>query len=202
MARSSRLVARNASSRPGGGSACAATIDSPVGPLVLAFEGGALVALHFARRGAGGAGASAAAPGGAALARARRELAAYFAGTRTAFDLPLAPAGTPFQRRVWEALRRIPYGATATYGEIAHAAGSPRAVRAVGSACARNPLAIVVPCHRVVGADGTLTGYAGGLARKRALLALEAGAALRTRGRSHGPRARSARRSRGAAAGP
>jgi methylated-DNA-[protein]-cysteine S-methyltransferase len=180
-----------------------AIVDSPVGALVLAFADGALVSLQFARRGGGvaRAGAAAAARGGALVLRARRELAEYFAGRRTAFDLPLGPAGTPFQSRVWKALRRIPYGATATYGEIARAAGSPRAVRAVGSACARNPLAIVVPCHRVVGADGALTGYAGGLGRKRALLELEAGSALRTPGRRRGPRARSARRSRGAATG-
>ena len=89
------------------------------------------------------------------------------------FDLPLSPGGTPFQRQVWEALTAIPYGETRTYGEVAAAIGRPRAVRAVGQADHRNPLPILIPCHRVVGADGSLTGYAGGLALKRALLALE-----------------------------
>lgn len=149
------------------------SIESPVGRLVLVSDGVSLTAVHFGGGSAAGRRAGAddrAAP----FPQARRELAEYFAGRRTRFELPLAPGGTPFQRRVWEALRQIPHGATATYGEIARAVGSPRAVRAVGAACARNPLAIVVPCHRVVGSDGTLTGYAGGVARKRTLLDLEA----------------------------
>jgi methylated-DNA-[protein]-cysteine S-methyltransferase len=179
------------------------TIESPVGRLVLVSDGAALTALQFARGRVAGRGAHGpAGEGRAALfAQARRELAEYFAGRRTSFDLPLAPGGTPFQRRVWEALRRVPYGATATYGEIACAAGSPRAARAVGTACARNPLAIVVPCHRVIGSGGRLAGYAGGLARKRVLLDLEAGASLRSPGRPRGPRGRSARGPRGTAAG-
>ncbi len=98
------------------------------------------------------------------------QLAAYFGGTRLGFDLPLAPRGTEFQRKVWAALRRIPPGETLSYGEIAAAVGRPTASRAVGAANGRNPLAIVVPCHRVVGANGQLTGYAGGLDRKRWLL--------------------------------
>jgi methylated-DNA-[protein]-cysteine S-methyltransferase len=104
---------------------------------------------------------------------ARAQLAEYFAGERTAFDLPLAPAGTPWQHRVWAALREIPYGETRNYGEIAAAVGAPGAARAVGHANGRNPISIVVPCHRVVGADGRLTGYGGGLERKQALLAHE-----------------------------
>ena len=107
------------------------------------------------------------------LAEARAQLAAYFAGELTAFDLPLAPRGTPFQERVWRALREIPYGATLSYGELARRLGDPRATRAVGAANGRNPLSIVVPCHRVVGADGSLTGFGGGIARKRWLLAHE-----------------------------
>jgi methylated-DNA-[protein]-cysteine S-methyltransferase len=107
------------------------------------------------------------------LAEARAQLSAYFAGERTTFDLPLAPVGTPFQQRVWGELRRIPYAETVSYGELANRLGSPGASRAVGLANGRNPIAIVVPCHRVIGADGTLTGYAGGLERKRALLDLE-----------------------------
>ena len=109
----------------------------------------------------------------AALAALRGALEAYFAGRAVDFDIPLAPAGTPFQQAVWQALRGIPYGATASYAEIARHIGRPRAVRAVGLANARNPIAIIVPCHRVIGADGTLTGYAGGLERKQALLELE-----------------------------
>jgi methylated-DNA-[protein]-cysteine S-methyltransferase len=106
-----------------------------------------------------------------------RQLDEYFAGTRATFDLLLAPAGTPFQRRVWAELARIPQGTTVTYGEIARRAGHPGAARAVGAAVARNPISIVVPCHRVVGSDGTLTGYAGGVGRKAFLLALEGVAA-------------------------
>ncbi len=102
-----------------------------------------------------------------------RELDEYFAGRRRAFDLVLAPAGTPFQLAVWEELRRIPFGGTTTYGELARRVGRPTAARAVGAAVGRNPISIIVPCHRVVGSDGALTGFAGGLDRKRALLALE-----------------------------
>lgn len=101
------------------------------------------------------------------------QLQAYFTGERFDFDLPLAPQGTPFQQAVWQALCTIPYGETATYGDIAQRLGNPNAVRAVGAANGQNPLAIVVPCHRIIGHDGTLTGYAGGLERKAALLALE-----------------------------
>ena len=107
------------------------------------------------------------------LAEARAQLLAYFAGERTSFDLTLAPRGTTFQRKVWDALCRIPYGVTRTYGQIADEVGAPGSARAVGSANHDNPIAIVVPCHRVVGANGTLVGYAGGLAQKRALLDLE-----------------------------
>lgn len=114
----------------------------------------------------------------ARLADAARQLDEYFGGTRTAFDVPLDPRGTPFQLRVWEALRAIPYGETRSYGWIAAEIGQPTAVRAVGLANSRNPLSIVVPCHRVVDATGKLTGYAGGLERKRTLLDLEAGLRL------------------------
>ena len=109
------------------------------------------------------------------LSEARRQLLAYLAGDLRAFDLPLAPAGTDFQREVWRALEAVPYGRTRTYGEIAAAVGRPKAVRAVGQANHVNPLPIFIPCHRVVGKGGALTGYAGGLDLKRALLALESG---------------------------
>lgn len=141
------------------------TIPSPAGPLTLTEEAGALARIGFA-------------DGGAAdrtplLERAARQLEEYFAGRRREFDLPLAPAGTPFQREVWRALQRIPYGETRSYGEVAAMVGRPRACRAVGMADNRNPLPIVIPCHRVVGASGELVGYAAGLDIKRKLLALE-----------------------------
>ena len=104
------------------------------------------------------------------LARAAAQLRAYFAGERTVFDLPLAPDGSGFQRLVWQALERIPYGVTRSYGELAAAIGRPAASRAVGSANSRNPISIIVPCHRVIGANGALTGYAGGMRAKRWLL--------------------------------
>jgi methylated-DNA-[protein]-cysteine S-methyltransferase len=113
-----------------------------------------------------------------ALRVAQAQLIEYFAGVRTRFDIPLAAAGTPFQLQVWSAIADVAYGQTATYGEIALETGRPGSVRAAGAATGRNPLSVIVPCHRIVGADGALTGYAGGLERKRALLALETGHAL------------------------
>ncbi|RTR06900.1 methylated-DNA--[protein]-cysteine S-methyltransferase [Halomonas nitroreducens] len=107
--------------------------------------------------------------------RARSQLAEYFAGTRQAFDLPLTPEGTDFQRRVWQALETIPFGETRCYAEIAEQLRCKGGQRAVGAANGKNPLAIVVPCHRVIGSDGRLTGYAGGIGRKQWLLAHEAG---------------------------
>ena len=108
------------------------------------------------------------------LRQAVAQLVEYFAGQRTAFDLPLdLQGGTPFQQSVWDALLRIPRGGTTSYGELARRLGKPQAARAIGAAVGRNPVSIVVPCHRVLGTDGTLTGYAGGLERKTALLQLE-----------------------------
>ena len=109
------------------------------------------------------------------FADAREQLEEYFAGERREFDLPLAPGGTPFQNDVWDALRAIPYGETRSYGELAEEIGRPGAARAVGAANGLNPLAIVVPCHRVIGSNRSLTGYAAGVERKRQLLELEAG---------------------------
>ena len=109
----------------------------------------------------------------ALLREAAKQLREYLAGTRREFGLPLAPRGTDFQKAVWSALREIPYGETRSYGEIAARVGNPRACRAVGMANHRNPIAVFIPCHRVVGADGGLTGYAGGLACKERLLRLE-----------------------------
>jgi methylated-DNA-[protein]-cysteine S-methyltransferase len=121
-------------------------------------------------------------PAGALLSHVRRQLTEYFDGTRTTFDLRLDAAGSAFERRVWDLLRAIPYGATTSYGELARRLGDPRATRAVGAANGKNPIPIIVPCHRVVGARGELTGFGGGLDRKRWLLEHEG--ALLTLGRA------------------
>ena len=112
-------------------------------------------------------------PGRALLKQAKRELVEYFAGKRRNFNVALDPEGTPFQRSVWKAISRVDFGTTITYGALAAKAGRPGSARAAGAATGRNPISIVVPCHRIMGANGSLTGYAGGLQRKRALLALE-----------------------------
>ena len=155
-----------------------ARFPSPVGELVLTASDTALKGVRFplprnhvtpeeepewvedAGRG----------PAGALLARARRQLTEYFEGTRTSFDLPLDAAGSAFERRVWDLLFTIPYGATTSYGELARRLGDPRATRAVGAANGKNPIPIIVPCHRVVGSKGELTGFGGGLDTKRWLL--------------------------------
>ncbi len=159
-----------------------AFVESPVGRLLLAADGGRLEQIVFER----GRGPCAPHPewtvvsAGAdeVLALAAAQLEEYFAGTRRAFELPLAPRGTPFQRRVWDALLALAYGETTSYGALACAIGQPQAVRAVGTANGANPLPIVIPCHRVIGADGSLTGYGGSLPVKRWLLALERGDSL------------------------
>jgi methylated-DNA-[protein]-cysteine S-methyltransferase len=148
---------------------------SPLGELLLLGDGEALRGLHLQHGPSaieiGSAWQRKAAP----FAAARAQLGEYFAGERTRFSLPLAPTGTEFQRRVWAALAEIPYGTTIDYGELARRIGRPGAARAVGAANGRNPISIIVPCHRVVGAGGALTGYSGGLERKRLLLELEGG---------------------------
>ena len=144
---------------------------TPVGPLTLTSDGAALTSLWFGAR----PGPGEPSPAHPVLAAAADELRAYFAGALRAFTVPLAPRGTPFQLAVWEQLRLIPYGTTTTYGELARRLGNPTAFRAVGLANGRNPLAIVVPCHRVIGSDGSLTGFGGGMDAKRTLLDLEAG---------------------------
>ncbi len=148
-------------------------IDSPVGPLTLAGTGSSLSHLRMTDQAhePGRLGWQVAGPG--AFARAADQLEAYFAGQLTEFDLDLKPVGTEFQCRVWAALQTIPYGDTRSYGQIAVQIGSPGAARAVGLANAHNPIGIIVPCHRVIGANGGLTGYAAGLDRKRALLEME-----------------------------
>lgn len=147
-------------------------VDSPIGDILIAGDDDAIAMLGRISEGD---------PGGewapvdrfGAIKEAAQQLDAYWAGELFDFDLPLAPQGTPFQHKVWGALRAIPYGTTATYGEIARSIGSPTACRAVGAANGRNPIAIVVPCHRVIGANGKLTGYAGGLDMKEQLLGHE-----------------------------
>ena len=156
----------------------ATRFESPIGELVVTASDSGLTGVRFPgahpgalqphdRRG----------PATAVVARAREQLAEYFARTRTVFDLPLDPPGTAFQRRVWDLLRTIPYGTTVSYGELARRLGDVRATRAVGAANGKNPIPIIVPCHRVIGARGELTGFGGGLDRKRWLLEHE-GAAL------------------------
>jgi methylated-DNA-[protein]-cysteine S-methyltransferase len=153
------------------------TIDSPVGELLLAGDGVNLSRLSFL--GAGARRPPSPSPtwqhDPEPFTPVREQLEQYFAGARRVFDVGLDLQGTDWERRVWDALRRIPYGETRSYGDIARELGSVRASRAVGLANGRNPVAIVVPCHRVIGADGRLTGFGGGLDRKRSLLGLEAG---------------------------
>jgi len=144
---------------------------SPVGALWLCAEDERLVGLYLPDRPAPSG------PGGrgGVLARAAAQLAEYFAGERRDFDLPLAPSGTEFQRTVWHALAEIPFCATCSYGDLARAVGRPSASRAVGAANGKNPISIILPCHRVIGASGELTGYGGGLPMKRWLLDHELG---------------------------
>ncbi|AVH55500.1 MULTISPECIES: methylated-DNA--[protein]-cysteine S-methyltransferase [Streptomyces] len=165
-------------------------IDSPYGPLTLVADDGVLCGLYMAGqrhrppeetfgmgvppRERSRAWGSDDTPFGEATA----QLHAYFAGELKEFDLPLRLAGTPFQRSVWDLLRTIPYGEIRSYGELADALGNPKASRAVGLANGKNPIGIIVPCHRVVGANGSLTGYGGGLDRKKRLLDFESGTAL------------------------
>lgn len=147
-------------------------LATPLGDMRAATDGKALVALDFDLPAL--AGETVCPPDAArVLDDTAAWLERYFGGANEAYRYPFEPAGTPFQREVWRALCTIPYGATVSYGDIARRIGRPSAVRAVGAANGRNPIAILIPCHRVIGSDGTLTGYAGGLPRKQALLALE-----------------------------
>ena len=145
------------------------TIETPFGPVqAVVNDDGALTELKFGASRTNGASANPV---------IRQQLDEFFAGKRTTFDLPMAPAGTDFQKRVWAELTRIPYGETISYAELAKRVGSEGAARAVGRANATNPIAVVVPCHRVIGADGSLTGYAYGVELKRSLLDFERGQA-------------------------
>jgi methylated-DNA-[protein]-cysteine S-methyltransferase len=151
------------------------TVDSPIGELTLVAVCGILTGLYFPHHWYKPDPATFGPLVGDfdGFGEARRQLAEYFAGERQRFDLPLGARGDDFQRRVWDLLCRVPYGQTTTYGDLARELGDPTIARDVGAAVGRNPLSLVVPCHRVVGKDGKLTGYAGGLKRKRFLLDLE-----------------------------
>jgi methylated-DNA-[protein]-cysteine S-methyltransferase len=151
-------------------------IDSPVGKLKLVANANALVAVLWERERPNRVklDTMTLAPQQPILLAAERQLAEYFSGARTQFDLPLQPEGSEFQKQVWQALRAIPFGQTRSYLDLAKAVGSANAARAVGAANGKNPLSIIVPCHRVLGSNGSLTGFAGGLDTKAALLALEA----------------------------
>ncbi|ABG42376.1 methylated-DNA--protein-cysteine methyltransferase [Paraglaciecola sp. T6c] len=142
-------------------------LPTPCGLLKISASNDAIIAITFVEH------PDTAATSNALLKQARQQLKEYFDRDREAFDLPLAPIGTNFQKNVWQQLRAIPYGVTCSYGDIAKQLNNPNAVRAVGSANGKNPISIIVPCHRVIGANGTLTGYAGGLTRKATLLSLE-----------------------------
>jgi methylated-DNA-[protein]-cysteine S-methyltransferase len=150
-------------------------LDSPIGPLLLAGDD---AGIHFLLFGNGRRPVSPKPdwePDAGLLKEPALQLDAYFKGTLRQFDVRVAPEGTPFQRRVWAALQQIPYGETLSYGELACAVGNAKAVRAVGLANGANPISIIIPCHRVIGSNGSLVGYGGGLATKQALLALERG---------------------------
>ncbi|MEV7241799.1 methylated-DNA--[protein]-cysteine S-methyltransferase [Streptomyces sp. NPDC093248] len=152
--------------------------DSPYGPLTLVAEDGVLCGLYMAGQRHRPSEETFGDPDDTPFAEAREQLSAYFAGALKEFTLELRLSGTPFQRGVWDRLTRIPYGETRSYGELATELGNPGASRAVGLANGRNPIGIIVPCHRVIGAAGDLTGYGGGLDRKRRLLDFERGTAL------------------------
>ncbi|WP_326686514.1 MULTISPECIES: methylated-DNA--[protein]-cysteine S-methyltransferase [unclassified Streptomyces] len=153
--------------------------DSPLGPLTLVATDGALSGLYMERQRHLPPKETFGEPDPGAFGAVITQLGEYFAGERTGFDLELAPRGTDFQRTVWDGLCRIPYGETVTYGELAEEIGRPSAARAVGLANGRNPIGIVIPCHRVIGSTGDLTGYGGGLERKRHLLDFERGLTAR-----------------------
>jgi methylated-DNA-[protein]-cysteine S-methyltransferase len=152
------------------------TIDTPIGPLTLTATDGVLDGLFMERHRHAPSAESSWIPDETPFSAPIAQLESYFAGEQVAFDVPVRLSGTEFQQRVWQGLREIPYGETISYGELARRLGSPGASRAVGLANGRNPVSIIVPCHRVIGADGSLTGYGGGLERKRWLLRHEAAA--------------------------
>ena len=146
-------------------------IETPIGPMDAVFDGDALVELGFVRSDRSRLSGHQGSAGPAS--RAANQIAEYFAGRRRMFELELAPRGTPFQLAVWNELVKIPFGETVTYAELAFRIGRPAAVRAVGAANGANPIPVIIPCHRVIGSNGSLTGYGGGIERKQWLLAHE-----------------------------
>jgi methylated-DNA-[protein]-cysteine S-methyltransferase len=158
-------------------------LKSPVGALFLTSNGEAITWLIMEKQKDGPKPADDWRHDDNLFQEAAKQLKAYFAGELTEFDLPLAPAGTQFQQRVWAELRKIPYGSTINYGELARRVGNPKAARAAGAANGSNPISIIIPCHRVIGSNNHLTGYGGGIERKRFLLDLEAGIRARNQSR-------------------
>jgi methylated-DNA-[protein]-cysteine S-methyltransferase len=152
---------------------CYCYVDSPLGQIWIAGDGQFVTGLYMLRHKHWSGPDASLRQSDVAFATVREQLAEYFAGQRQQFDVPLKLAGTPFQQRVWQELVRIPFGTTITYGQLAERVGKPTASRAVGAANGRNPISIIVPCHRVIGADGKLTGYGGGVDKKQWLLAWE-----------------------------
>lgn len=168
-----------------GGEAAEAVFETPVGPLVARADASGICELLFARRGRRLREAAGPSSAREHIRAIQAQLREYFDGKRKTFDVRLQPQGPPFHLRVWNALLDIPYGETISYGELAKRVGDPTAARAVGAANGANPIVIVIPCHRVIGADGKLVGYGGGLWRKRSLLDLELGRLTLVEGRSY-----------------
>jgi methylated-DNA-[protein]-cysteine S-methyltransferase len=158
-------------------------LDTPLGRMLLVANDAGLCGIHFVGQKYYPAGREGWRKDESALRRAKEELSEYFAGERAVFTVPLAAEGTPFQRAIWREIAKVPYGETITYAELARRAGFPGCARAAGAATGRNPIGVIVPCHRIVGTNGSLTGYAGGLAKKKALLTLEGATLERRRGR-------------------
>lgn len=154
-------------------------LETPLGRLLLVARPEGLCGIHFVGQKYYPARRDGWTRDEQALGTAKRELSEYFAGERAVFTVPLAAEGTPFQRAIWREIAKVPYGETLTYAELARRAGFPGCARAAGAATGRNPIGVIVPCHRIVGRDGSLTGYAGGLPKKKALLALEGSAGHR-----------------------
>lgn len=157
-------------------------LESPLGRFLITSNGESITGLYLENHKGGPAPQVGWHRDHSQFSETRRQLDAYFSGELVAFELPLAPEGTPFQLRVWEELQRIPYGSTISYGELARNIGNPNASRAVGAANGRNPISIIIPCHRVIGSNANLTGYAGGIERKKMLLEMETATLARRNG--------------------
>ncbi len=174
MAKAMKRLAKRMVNSSAKSATAAAVMDSPLGTLTLYGNGNALTAIRISDQPLANKTELAAGARDAVLNKAKQQLGKYFKGKLSAFDVPLEVNGTLFQKKVWKALSKIPFGKTASYKDIAVMIGNPKACRAVGTANGKNPLCIVVPCHRVIGNDGSIGGYTGGLSKKRYLLSLEA----------------------------